>query len=114
MWNCAPSSVQARDAPAQEDPWPRGEMFVSVPTLRTVLQRRGRGDQHHLGRPGRRPRPLRDAAFLLGSAPYTSTLAKLRAWYARTEEAPTMTAERTRVAVASLVQAIPPEHHEEG
>jgi hypothetical protein len=51
--------------------------------------------------------------FILGTAPYTLTLKRLRAWYERTEAGPTMTPEHARAVVASLVRSMPPEHRED-
>lgn len=51
--------------------------------------------------------------FLKGTEPYGPTLAKLRAWYAQTEEGRAMTPERARVVLASILEGIPPERREE-
>jgi hypothetical protein len=88
-------------------------MFVSVATLRKVLQRqteetsilavaREVGVAHSVLR-----------RFLLGSSARGMTLTRLRAWYASTGAGPEITPEHARAAVASLVQAMPPEHREE-
>lgn len=84
-----------------------GDLAVPVPVLREAAQRRV--DETSLrtaaAEIGVSYSGLR--TFLKGTDPYAPTLAKLRAWYAQTEEGRAMTPERVQAVLESLLEPIP-------